>query len=143
MSEFDEDIGSQDFDDIATDSVDFTESDELQSVDESFEFQEEAGSSVSEVSEQTDLDAADIQPGAEDWTDSGDMSDNYGFNAGEYQEEAEPSISELREQAEREAIEAQQEAEEWADNGDANRWCDGSIREGHEDDLYDRSTNQL
>ncbi len=71
------------------------------------------------------------------------MSAESDFDADELQNECEMSISELREQAEREAAEAQQEAEEWADNGDANRWCDGSIREGHEDDLYDRSTNQL
>ena len=56
------------------------------------------------------------------------------------EEASEPSISELYEQGQRDMLDAQQEAEDWADAHDVNAWSDGSMREGHENDEYFRSS---
>lgn len=52
----------------------------------------------------------------------------------------EPSISELYEQSQQDMFRAQQEAEDWADAHGVNAWSDGSMRKGHEDDEYVRTS---
>lgn len=59
------------------------------------------------------------------------------------EDESQLSPTELLERGERERDAAQKVAEEWADHGAANRWSDGSIRQGHENDSYYRTTNQV
>lgn len=124
---------------------------------ESEELQDESELSPAELREMAEMEAAEARQAAEEWADSNgldtwsdgtprqscEVTDNSTTDTEELQDESELTPSELRERAEMEAAEAQQAAEEWADNGGANRWSDGTLRQGHEDDTYDRTTNEV
>lgn len=150
MSEFDEDISSQEFEEpVDVDYIESSESEELQS-DDSFDSGEVVDEGGTEEFQETAIpDSNEFQNYEENesFEDSSEPAENIDSESNddisEYQDESQLSPSELREKGEQEAADAQREAEEWADNGGANRWSDGSIREGHEDDSYDRSTNEL
>lgn len=110
--------------------------------------------SISELYEQGQREMLEAQQEAEDWADENGMTEwSDGTPRQEVADEAmdemsvdssenvsEPSIAELYEQGQREMLEAQQEAEDWVDAHDVNAWSDGSMREGHENDDYFRSS---
>ncbi len=154
LQDYDDNVSSEEISESIDDSYDEqSEEDYI----ESEELQDESELSPAELKEQADRKVDEAQQEAEEWADSNgydtwsdgtprqgcDLSNESDDDANELQDESQLSPSELKEIADKEAADAQREAEEWADNGGANRWSDGTLREGHEDDSYDRSTNEL
>lgn len=133
---------------VDTDSTDIGEMPDEPGDMDSTDFEEvpeEPEKSIAELYQESQEQALAAQQEAEEWADEegitewSDGTPRDGM-ADLQEDEPEKSIAELYQEDQERALDAQQEAEEWADSVDANTWADGSMREGHEDDDYYRST---
>lgn len=137
-----DDTESTETDDSAQECSDDTATESSEPLEEQNE--NDSDDSQNDNEDTTDMDTLDYENTEdESQNDNEDTSDMGILDSENPEDESQLSPTELLERGERERDAAQKAAEEWADNGGANRWSDGSIRQGHEDDTYYRTTNEV